>query len=48
MGADPCVEAMRNETEERKEVERSGTAKYYTVYERIGCAPKVSAETFFP
>jgi tRNA (guanine-N7-)-methyltransferase len=47
MDADPCVEAMRNETEESKKVERAGTAKYYAVYERIHEAPKVTAETFF-
>lgn len=32
---DPCVEAMYNETEEGKKVQRAGAKKYYAVYERI-------------
>lgn len=35
MTSDPCVEAMKNETEEGKKVSRAGAAKYYAVYERI-------------
>lgn len=33
--ADPCVQAMINETEEGKKVSRAGAAKYYAVYRRI-------------
>ena len=33
--ADPCVEAMKNETEEGKKVARNKGSKYYAVYERI-------------
>lgn len=44
---DPCVEAMRTETEEGKKVERAGTEKYYAVYERIEEPPQVTAENFF-
>lgn len=35
MDADPCVAAMRVETEEGKKVERAGAAKYYAVYQRL-------------
>ena len=35
MDADPCVAAMRVETEEGKKVARAGANKYYTVYQRI-------------
>ena len=34
MEDDPCVAAMRVETEEGKKVERAGNAKYYAVYQR--------------
>jgi tRNA (guanine-N7-)-methyltransferase len=47
MSSDPCVEAMKSETEEGKKVDRAGTAKYYAVYERISEPPKVTAENFF-
>lgn len=47
MNDDPCVEAMKTETEEGKKVERAGTAKYYAVYERISEPPQVTAENFF-
>jgi tRNA (guanine-N7-)-methyltransferase len=47
MKDDPCVEAMRTETEEGKKVERAGTAKYYAVYERIQEPIQVTAENFF-
>lgn len=47
--SDPCVEAMKNETEEGKKVAREGRNKYYAVYERIvdSDAPPVTAENFF-
>lgn len=47
--ADPCVQAMKHETEEGKKVEREGRNKYYAVYERIpdADAPPVTAENFF-
>lgn len=32
---DPCVEAMKTETEEGKKVARNNGSKYYAVYERI-------------
>jgi len=32
---DPCVHAMKTETEEGKKVERNGGSKYYAVYRRI-------------
>ena len=35
MDTDPCVAAMRVETEEGKKVERAGAAKYYAVYQRL-------------
>ena len=35
MYADPCVAAMRVETEEGKKVERAGAAKNYAVYQRL-------------
>jgi len=52
MDADPCVQAMYNETEEGKKVERAGTNKYYAVYERIASddqpnAGFITAENFF-
>ena len=33
--SDPCVQAMYNETEEGKKVERAGSNKYYAVYQRL-------------
>jgi tRNA (guanine-N7-)-methyltransferase len=47
--ADPCVDAMRTETEEGKKVDRNGGSKYYAVYERIpdSAAPAVTASNFF-
>ena len=51
MEADPCVEAMRVETEEGKKVERAGAAKYYAVYQRLDLEDErvkdVKAENFF-
>ena len=51
MDDDPCVQAMYNETEEGKKVERAGTNKYYAVYQRIEydeqLAKLVTAESFF-
>ena len=46
---DPCVKAMKVETEEGKKVEREGRDKYYAVYERIenAEAPRVTASNFF-
>jgi len=47
---DPCVKAMHNETEEGKKVERAGTNKYYTVYERLDSqtlSDTVTAENFW-
>jgi tRNA (guanine-N7-)-methyltransferase len=35
MRQDPCVHAMKTETEEGKKVERNGGSKYYAVYRRI-------------
>ena len=32
---DPCVQAMYNETEEGKKVQRAGSNKYYAVYQRL-------------
>lgn len=32
---DPCVQAMRTETEESKKVDRAGGEKYHAVYQRI-------------
>mmetsp|Transcript_14404 Transcript_14404/g.27064 ORF Transcript_14404/g.27064 Transcript_14404/m.27064 type:complete len:279 (+) Transcript_14404:277-1113(+) len=48
MDQDPCVKAMYSKTEEGKKVERSGTNKYYAVYQRVA-APTVliTAENFF-
>lgn len=47
--ADPCVDAMKIETEEGKKVARAGGEKYYAVYERIENADglKVQANNFF-
>lgn len=47
MKNDPCVEAMRTETEEGKKVERAGQEKYYAVYERIAEPPRITADNFF-
>jgi tRNA (guanine-N7-)-methyltransferase len=50
MDLDPCVKAMRAETEEGKKVDRNGGSKYYAAYERI-CDSlvegAVTADTFF-
>ena len=48
---DPCVQAMKTETEEGQKVERNKGSKYYAVYRRIAkCDPSsiVTAESFFP
>jgi tRNA (guanine-N7-)-methyltransferase len=47
--ADPCVDAMKIETEEGKKVARAGGEKYYAVYERIENAEglMVRANNFF-
>jgi len=46
---DPCVNAMKNETEEGQKVARNGGEKYYAVYERIDDleGTKVTASNFF-
>jgi tRNA (guanine-N7-)-methyltransferase len=46
---DPCVLAMKTETEEGKKVSREGREKYYAVYERIenAAAPKVTSTNCF-
>mmetsp|Transcript_10986 Transcript_10986/g.16987 ORF Transcript_10986/g.16987 Transcript_10986/m.16987 type:complete len:297 (+) Transcript_10986:33-923(+) len=46
---DPCVGAMKVETEEGKKVERAGSEKYYALYRRINNeeVPYVDAEDFF-
>jgi len=44
---DKCVNAMYNETEEGKKVERAGTKKYYAVYNIIENRGEVNAENFF-
>jgi tRNA (guanine-N7-)-methyltransferase len=46
---DPCVETMREVTEEGQKVERAGGKKFYAVYQRIPNdeAVKVGAENFF-
>jgi len=46
---DPCIEAMKTETEEGKKVSRNGGAKYYAVYQRIPDdeATPVHAGNFF-
>lgn len=46
---DPCVRAMKEETEEGKKVSRNKGSKYYAVYERIenDQAPQVHAGNFF-
>lgn len=49
MEADPCVQAMKVETEEGKKVARNAGRKYFAVYRRITRASsKVSAATFSP
>ena len=48
---DPCVEAMKTETEEGKKVDRNGGSKYFAVYERIDHLSEVPAlhvGNFFP
>merc|ERR1712157_410725 len=47
---DPCVEAMKSETEEGKKVKRTGGEKYFAVYERIpdSDAEIIDASSFFP
>lgn len=48
---DPCVQAMKTETEEGQKVERNKGSKYYAVYQRIAqCDPSavVTADNFFP
>jgi tRNA (guanine-N7-)-methyltransferase len=47
--ADPCVEAMKTETEEGKKVERNGGEKYYAVFERIDSSEvtRLDASNFF-
>lgn len=47
---DPCVQAMKVETEEGKKVARNGGDKYYAVYRRIADddALKLNARNFFP
>ena len=49
MAVDLCVEAMKNETEEGKKVERAGAKKYYAVFERIADdkARPVNEENFW-
>lgn len=46
---DPCVEAMRTETEEGKKVARNNGSKYHAVYERMASsrAPKLTVDNFF-
>ena len=46
---DPCVQAMKTETEEGKKVEREGREKYYAVYRRIqdSQAMVVNSSNFF-
>ena len=47
---DPCVQAMKSETEEGKKVEREGRDKYYAVYRRIPDAQAmgmVNSSNFF-
>ena len=47
---DPCVQAMKTETEEGKKVERNKGSKYFAVYERIDPSEipvKLTAENFF-
>lgn len=47
--ADPCVEAMKSETEEGHKVSRNGGDKHYAVYERIADSEvsTVTASNFF-
>lgn len=46
---DPCVEAMRTETEEGKKVARNKGSKYFAVYERIESSelPALTFDTFW-
>ena len=46
---DPCVQAMKTETEEGSKVAREGRSKYYAVYERTenSQALKVTSSNFF-
>ena len=48
--ADPCVEAMKTQTEEGIKVERNGGEKYYAVFERIDSSEvtRLDASNFFP
>jgi len=51
MEGDPCVRAMKTETEEGQKVARNKGDKYYAVYRRIiKCHDSrvVTAESFFP
>ncbi|ETV97156.1 tRNA (guanine-N(7)-)-methyltransferase [Aphanomyces invadans] len=45
--ADPCVQAMTEETEEGKKVARSGGNKYVAVYRRVSDAVATAAATSF-
>ena len=49
ISADPCVKAMKNETEEGKKVERAGAKKYSAVFERLNndIPENVSVENFW-
>ncbi|ACI65140.1 predicted protein [Phaeodactylum tricornutum CCAP 1055/1] len=46
---DPCVQAMKIETEESKKVARAGGEKYYAVFERISIdqATEITSTNFF-
>jgi len=47
---DPCVDAMQTTTEESQKVDRAGSSKYYTVYQRIPdeeCAAVKTAHNCF-
>ena len=46
---DPCVEAMKTETEEGKKVERNKGSKYFAVYERLHPSeiPAITAHNFW-
>lgn len=46
---DPCVQAMKTETEEGQKVARNGGSKYYAVYQRIARdqAASIDADSFF-
>jgi tRNA (guanine-N7-)-methyltransferase len=45
--ADPCIAAMKTETEEGQKVDRNKGAKYYAVYQRIPNEYCVNASNFF-